>query len=86
MAEYRGEQLPEPPPPDSLLRHLVAHTAEVIEALPAASIESVERILAGEPPLFVRNPEVLPLWKQRWGDVARGDLICARLRKTLRNY
>ena len=67
----------EPPPPDSLLRqlpnqdailtpHLVGHTAEVIEALPATSIESVDRIMAGEPPLFVRNPEVLPRWKQRW--------------------
>ena len=68
----------EPPPPESMLRqlpnrdailtpHLVGHTAEVIDALPAASIESVERIMAGEPPLFVRNPDVLPAWKQRWG-------------------
>ena len=68
----------EPPPPDSILRqlpnrdailtpHLVGHTMEVIDALPAASLESVERIMAGEPPLYVRNPEVLPRWLQRWG-------------------
>ena len=74
----------EPPPPESPLRqlsnrdailtpHMVGHTAEVIEALPAASIESVERIMAGEPPLFVRNPEVLPRWKLRWGSPGAAD-------------
>ncbi|MDO8434661.1 MAG: NAD(P)-dependent oxidoreductase [Candidatus Binatus sp.] len=68
----------EPPPPGSILRqlpnrdailtpHLVGHTAEVIDALPKASLDSVERIMAGEPPLYVRNPEVLPRWNQRWG-------------------
>jgi phosphoglycerate dehydrogenase-like enzyme len=67
----------EPPPPDNILRqlpnrdailtpHLVGHTAEVIEALPPTSIESVERIMKGEPPLYVRNPEVLARWKARW--------------------
>lgn len=68
----------EPPPPNKALRqlanrdailtpHLVGHTVEVLERLPAVAIESVERILAGEPPLYVRNPEVIPRWKQRWG-------------------
>ena len=67
----------EPPPPDSILRqlpardailtpHLVGHTAEVLEQIPIAAIESVERIMAGAPPLYVRNPEVIPRWKQRW--------------------
>jgi phosphoglycerate dehydrogenase-like enzyme len=67
----------EPPPPDNLLRklpigdailtpHMVGHTAEVIDALPATSVASVERIMAGEPPLFVRNPDVIPRWKKRW--------------------
>jgi len=26
----------------------------------------VERVLSGEPPLYVRNPEVIARWKQRW--------------------
>jgi phosphoglycerate dehydrogenase-like enzyme len=67
----------EPPPPSNMLRqlpnrdailtpHLVGHTAEVLERIPIVAIENVERILAGEPPLYVRNPAVLPRWKQRW--------------------
>jgi phosphoglycerate dehydrogenase-like enzyme len=67
----------EPPPPGNVLRqlpirdailtpHLVGHTAEVLEQIPIAAIESVERILAGELPLYVRNPEVIPRWKERW--------------------
>ena len=67
----------EPPPPDNILRqlpmrnailtpHLVGHTAEVLEAVPVAAIESVERIMAGEPPLYVRNPQIIPQWKDRW--------------------
>jgi phosphoglycerate dehydrogenase-like enzyme len=67
----------EPPPPDNILRqlpnrdsiltpHLVGHTVEVLERIPAAAIESVERVLSGEPPLYVRNPEVIARWKQRW--------------------
>ena len=68
----------EPPPRDNILRklpirnailtpHLVGHTAEVLDAVPIAAIESVERIMAGEPPLYVRNPQVIPQWKKRWG-------------------
>lgn len=67
----------EPPPPNNILRqlpirnailtpHLVGHTAEVLDAVPVAAIESVERIMRGEPPLYVRNPHVIPQWKQRW--------------------
>jgi phosphoglycerate dehydrogenase-like enzyme len=67
----------EPPPAENPLRqlvqanailtpHMVGHTAESIERLPAAAIESVERIIAGEPPLYVRNPQIIPEWKRRW--------------------
>jgi phosphoglycerate dehydrogenase-like enzyme len=67
----------EPPPPSNILRqlsnrdailtpHLVGHTVEVLEEIPVAAIESVERIMAGEPPLYLRNPDVIPRWKQRW--------------------
>jgi len=67
----------EPPPPNNILRqlsqrdailtpHLVGHTVEVLEEIPVAAIESVERILTGEPPIYVRNPEVIERWKKRW--------------------
>ena len=67
----------EPPPPNNILRqlpirnailtpHLVGHTAEVLQAVPVAAIESVERIMTGEPPLYVRNPQIISQWKQRW--------------------
>ena len=67
----------EPPPPDNPLRqlssseailtpHMVGHTVESIEAIPPAAIESIERVMRGEAPLYVRNPEVLPRWTSRW--------------------
>jgi phosphoglycerate dehydrogenase-like enzyme len=67
----------EPPPSDNPLRklaqsaailtpHMVGHTVESIESLPAAAIESIERVMAGEPPLYVRNPHIIPEWKRRW--------------------
>ncbi len=67
----------EPPPPSNILRqlpirnailtpHLVGHTAEVLDAVPVAAIESVERIMIGEPPLYVRNPQIISHWKRRW--------------------
>ena len=66
----------EPLPGDSPLRtlpnailtpHMVGHTEDIAAALPMASVESVRRVIAGEPPVHVRNPEVLPAWTRRWG-------------------
>ena len=65
----------EPLPRDSRLRdlpnailtpHAIGHTQESLDALPAAAIENVARILNGELPLYVRNPAVIPVWTQRW--------------------
>ena len=65
----------EPLPADSLLRdlpntiltpHMVGHTVESHAVLPGVAIDAIERVLAGEPPLYVRNPEVIPVWRQRW--------------------
>jgi phosphoglycerate dehydrogenase-like enzyme len=65
----------EPLPPDSPLRrlpntiltpHAIGHTQESVDALPAGAIENVVRILRGEPPLYFRNPAVLPAWTKRW--------------------
>jgi phosphoglycerate dehydrogenase-like enzyme len=64
----------EPLPPDSPLRelhnviltpHMVGHSQELNAAIPPTAAENVLRVLRGEPPLYVRNPEVLTAWRQR---------------------
>ncbi|HVG52406.1 MAG TPA: NAD(P)-dependent oxidoreductase [Xanthobacteraceae bacterium] len=66
----------EPLPADNQLRelpnailtgHCVGHTIDTIEAQPLFALESIARVLKGEPPLSVKNPDVLPAWRQRWG-------------------
>jgi phosphoglycerate dehydrogenase-like enzyme len=65
----------EPLPMDSPLRslpgailtpHAIGHTAETHESLIRAGLESILRVLAGEPPLYPCNPDVLPAWRKRW--------------------
>jgi phosphoglycerate dehydrogenase-like enzyme len=65
----------EPLPADSPLRdlpntiltpHMLGHTVESHAVLPGVAVDAVMRILAGEPPLYVRNPEVIPAWRSRW--------------------
>jgi D-3-phosphoglycerate dehydrogenase len=64
----------EPTPADNPLRthpkviatgHNVAHSSELYDALGPAAVENIARALRGEPPLYVRNPEVLPRWRER---------------------
>jgi D-3-phosphoglycerate dehydrogenase len=66
----------EPLPPDSALRelpnailtpHCVGHSREGAEVVTRAAIVNIERAVAGEPPLYVVNPAVLPDWQKRWG-------------------
>lgn len=66
----------EPLPADSPLRdlpnailtpHCVGHSREGAEAVPKTAIENIARALAGQPPLYVVNPDVLPAWQQRFG-------------------
>jgi phosphoglycerate dehydrogenase-like enzyme len=45
--------------------HNIGHSQEVMQTLPDAAVENVLRGLRGEPPLYVRNPEVLPAWRER---------------------
>jgi phosphoglycerate dehydrogenase-like enzyme len=65
----------EPLPADSPLRsmpngvltmHCVGHTREGAEAVPKTAIVNIERALAGQPPLYTINPDVLPVWERRW--------------------
>jgi len=64
----------EPLPPQSPLRelsnviltpHMVGHSRELMAALPPTAAENVLRVLRGEPPLYVKNPDILPTWRQR---------------------
>ena len=64
----------EPLPKDSSLReldnailtpHILGHTQDVMTSLPQAATENIKRILSGKPPLYCKNPEVLPSWQER---------------------
>jgi phosphoglycerate dehydrogenase-like enzyme len=69
----------EPLPADSPLRdlpntiltpHMVGHTVESHAVLPVVATDAIASVLAGEPPLYVRNPAVIPAWRQRWCNAA----------------
>jgi phosphoglycerate dehydrogenase-like enzyme len=64
----------EPTPVDNPLRthpkviatgHKIGHSVECYEALSVAAVENTLRGLRGEEPLYVRNPKVLPAWRER---------------------
>jgi phosphoglycerate dehydrogenase-like enzyme len=64
----------EPLAPESPLReldnviltpHMVGHSQELMVAIPPAAAQNVLRVLRGEAPLYVKNPEILPAWRQR---------------------
>ena len=64
----------EPLPPDSPLRqldnviltpHMVGHSQELMAAIPPTAAENVLRVLRGELPLYIKNPEIMPAWRQR---------------------
>jgi D-3-phosphoglycerate dehydrogenase len=65
----------EPPLPDNpLLRfednviltpHNIAHSAECYDSLAHTAVENTLRGLRGEEPIYVKNPAVLPQWRER---------------------
>ncbi len=65
---FEQEPLPEDSPlrglPNAILTpHMLGHTIESLEAVIAMAAGNVKRVLAGEPPEIVLNPEVLPRWR-----------------------
>jgi phosphoglycerate dehydrogenase-like enzyme len=67
----------EPLPPESPLRdlpnailtpHMVGQSREAYTALPDTAVENVQKLLAGQVPPYVCNPEMIPRWQARWGD------------------
>jgi len=54
--------------PNTILTpHMLGHTQESQAAVPGTAVENVQRILAGQSPLYVCNPAVMPRWQARWG-------------------
>lgn len=45
--------------------HCIGHSEELHERIPPAAAENILRGLRGEPPLYTRNPQVLPKWADR---------------------
>jgi phosphoglycerate dehydrogenase-like enzyme len=71
---YETEPLPADSPlralPNAILTpHIVGQPIENIVAAELAAVENIARPLEGRAPLYVRNPEVLPAWRGRWGQV-----------------
>jgi D-3-phosphoglycerate dehydrogenase len=56
-----------------LTPHNIGHTRELFDSFVPATYENVVRIAAGEPPLYFKNPHVLPQWRAR---LARLDVGC----------
>ncbi len=48
-----------------LTPHNIGHTRELFDSFVPATFENVVRIAAGEPPLYFKNPQVLPQWRAR---------------------
>jgi len=70
----------EPLPAESPLReltdnviltpHFLSHTCETHEVMPATLVANIERVLAGEPPLYTQNPKTIPKWRDRLAKLA----------------
>jgi phosphoglycerate dehydrogenase-like enzyme len=68
---YETEPLPADSPlrglPNAVLTpHIIGQTKESWQTLPVAVVQNMVRPMENKPPLYVRNPEVLPRWQERW--------------------
>jgi D-3-phosphoglycerate dehydrogenase len=52
-----------------LTPHMVGHTQDVFASFPTAAVENITRILRGEPPLYCKNPEIIPAWRKRLAEL-----------------
>lgn len=72
----------EPLPTDSPLRtipnailtpHAIGHTRGVAPQIPSGACATILSVLDGRPPSHVCNPEVLPVWLNRWAAVPQPE-------------
>ena len=60
--------------PDAILTpHIVGHTVQGTRSLDTTVVENLMRVIRGEPPVHIRNPEVLPLWQARWSAATKSS-------------
>jgi len=55
-----------------LTEHFISHTRETHAVLPHALLRNIENVLKGEPPLYTKNPNVVPRWRERLSRLAAG--------------
>jgi D-3-phosphoglycerate dehydrogenase len=48
-----------------LTSHIVGHVSEMHQSFLETALENLDRILKGELPLHVRNPDAIPAWRNR---------------------
>lgn len=68
----------EPLPPDSPLRdlrnviltpHMIGHSSESQESFRPVLLENITRLLAGDLPLFIKNPDAVGAWRRRMSEI-----------------
>ncbi|KQS03615.1 hypothetical protein ASG11_04590 [Sphingomonas sp. Leaf357] len=64
----------EPLPPDAPIRalpdailtpHAIGHSVDTMQRLPLHALDSIRRVLRGDPPLSLVNPDAVPAWRAR---------------------
>lgn len=69
----------EPLPADHPLRkldrviltpHILGHTVDLYTIMPDVLVENATRIMKGDLPTYVRNPDVVERWRQKLGDLS----------------
>ena len=68
------EPLPEDHPLRNLDRviltpHILGHTVDLYTVMPDVLVENATRIMKGDLPKYVRNPDVVERWRQKLGDL-----------------
>lgn len=54
-----------------LTPHAVGYTKETVDSLRRAAVENIRRVLADLPPLYCKNPDVVPQWSARLKNMER---------------
>jgi D-3-phosphoglycerate dehydrogenase len=54
-----------------LTAHMIGHVQNMHQSFIRAGVENISRVLRGEPPLYVRNPDALDFWRKRLAALAK---------------
>ena len=53
-----------------LTPHILGHTVDLYTVMPDVLVENATRIMKGDLPKYVRNPDVVERWRQKLGDLS----------------